>query len=205
MDKPAPAAHPIHPLAAQRWSPHAFDPKRTVDDKALASLLEAARWSPSSYNEQPWAYVLGRLHEDPQSHARVLSCLVPGNQRWAKDAPVLMIAVAKLNFDRNGKPNRHHMHDVGQSLAWLTMQAESMGLRVHQMAGIDPDACRRELGIPEGWEPATGVAIGYPGPVDQLPDDLKARETAARSRKPLSDHVFIGQWGAALPAVSAGV
>jgi len=197
MDKPVPTDLPVHPLVRQRWSPRAFDPGRTVDDASLAALLEAARWSPSAYNEQPWAFVIGRRKEQPGAHARVLSCLTPANQRWARDAAVLMIAAAKLTLDYNGKPNRHAMHDVGQALAWLTVQAESMGMRVHQMAGIDLEACRRELGIPEGWEPATGVAIGYEGRVEQLPEDLREREMAPRTRKEVGAFAFVGVWGGA--------
>lgn len=195
MDKPAPTDVPVHPLVRQRWSPRAFDPSRPVTDDTLRSLLEAARWSPSCFNEQPWAYIFGRLHQEPEAHARLLSCLLPANQRWAKDAPLLLIAAAKGAFDKTGKPNRHAAHDVGQSLAWLTVQAESMGLRVHQMAGIDQDRCRTELGIPDGWEPITGVAVGYEGSPDQLPEDLRERDLAARVRKGVGEWAFTGKWG----------
>lgn len=196
MDRPAPTEVPVHPLVRQRRSPRAFDPSRPVDDAALRSLLEAARWSPSSFNEQPWAYIFGRLHQEPDAHARLLSCLTPGNQAWAKHAPLLMIAAAKAAFDKNGKPNRHAGHDAGQSLAWLTVQAESMNLRVHQMAGIDHDRCRTDLGIPPGWDPITGVAVGHEGPLDNLPEDVRARETAPRNRRPVAQWAFTGTWGA---------
>lgn len=195
MDKPAPTEVPLHPLVRRRWSPRAFDPARPIDDATLRSLLEAARWSPSSFNEQPWAYILGRLHEEPDAHARILSCLSPGNQAWAANAPLLMIAAAKATFDRNGKPNRHATHDVGQSLAWLTVQAESMNLRVHQMAGIDLDRCRTELSIPAGWDPITGVAVGYAGSPDTLPEDVRAKETSPRVRRPVAQWAFNGRWG----------
>lgn len=193
MEKPAPTRQPVLNLISNRWSPLAFDPGRPVDDKSLLSLLEAARWAPSSFNEQPWAFILARRADD--KFPTVLDCLVPGNQRWARDAPVLIITVAKHNFEKNGKPNRHAMHDIGTAMAWLTVQAESMGLQVHQMSGIDIEKCRTNLGIPDGWEPATGVAIGWPGKSDQLPDDLKARETSPRTRKELSQVVFHGKWG----------
>lgn len=196
MRNPAPADFPVHELARERWSPRAFDPKRSVDEATLRSLLEAARWAPSAYNEQPWAYVHAR-REDPESFARILSCLVPGNQRWAKDAAVLMISAAKLALDRTGQPNRHAFHDVGQAAAWLTVEAESRGLRVHQMAGIELEKCRSELGVPEGWEACAGLAIGYEGRADQLPDDLKQRESAPRSRRPQSQWAFSGRWGTA--------
>src|SRR5262245_27002228 len=149
MDKPAPTDHPVHDLVRQRWSVHAFDPARSVPLPTLLSLLEAARWAPSSYNEQPWAFTVAR-REDAASFQRLLGCLVPGNQVWARNAAVLIITAAKLNFEKSGKVNRCAMHDVGAAAAWLTIQAESMGLRVHQMAGIDPEACRANLGIPPG-------------------------------------------------------
>jgi nitroreductase len=196
MDKPAPTDIPVHPLVRQRWSPRAFDPSRPVDDATLRSLLEAARWSPSCFNEQPWAYILGRMHQEPDAHARILSCLTPANQAWARNAPLLIIAAAKAAFDKNAKPNRHATHDVGQSLAWLTVQAESMTLRVHQMAGIDPDRCRTQLGIPAGWDPITGVAVGSAGPLDILPEDVRVRETAPRVRRPVAEWAFTGAWGA---------
>ncbi|MBC7833676.1 MAG: nitroreductase family protein [Phycisphaerales bacterium] len=203
MDKPAPASHDVHPLVSKRWSPLAFDPARPVDDATMASLLEAARWAPSSYNGQPWVYIVGRKQE-AASHARVLGCLVEANRRWAKDAPALMIGVARQSFAHNGKPNRHAAHDVGAASAWLTVQAESMGLRVHQMAGIDAEACREKLAIPEGYEALTGIAVGYAGTMGQLPEDLRQRERGERMRKPQSEFVYDGVFGGAAGWVKKG-
>lgn len=197
MRKDAPTEFPVHELVRQRWSTHAFDTGRSVDPKSLASLLEAARWAPSSYNEQPWIYIAAR-REDAPDFARILGCLVPGNQAWAKDAAVLMIGCARQTFTRNGNPNRHAAHDLGAASAWMTVQAESLGLKVHQMAGIDVEKCRAELKLPEGCEPMSGVAIGFPTTPDKLPADLQAREKAPRSRKPMAEIVFKGVFGTRL-------
>ncbi|MGH9779288.1 MAG: nitroreductase family protein, partial [Candidatus Acidiferrales bacterium] len=131
----------------------------------------------------------------PQEYARLLGCLVEGNQAWAKSAPVLMLSVAKLNFDRGGKPNAHAWHDVGLAAMSLVVQATALGLWVHQMAGILPDKARELYSIPEGWEAVAGFALGYYGDPKSLPQNLEKRETAPRSRKPLEKFVFTGGWG----------
>lgn len=132
--------------------------------------------------------------ESPDDYARVLSCLNERNQTWAKTAPVVMSTVAKLRMDRTGQPNRHAFHDIGLAMGNLSVQATSLGLFVHQMAGILPDRAREVLGIPEGYEAVTGVAIGYKADPDQLPPELKKREESPRTRKPATDFVFQGEW-----------
>jgi nitroreductase len=183
------AAAALHPLLRDRWSPRAFA-DRPVDSATLGSLLEAARWSPSSYNEQPWSFIVAR-RGDPE-FARVLRCLVPGNQVWARSAAVLLIALARMHFARNGEPNWHALYDLGQAAAHLTFQASSMGLVVHQMAGIDRDCIRAEFRLPDGLEPATAIAIGYLGDPQSLPEPLREREGLPRERKSLEEMVFSG-------------
>ncbi|HET6202027.1 MAG TPA: nitroreductase family protein [Planctomycetota bacterium] len=199
MDRPAPVAHPIHELLARRWSPRAFD-ARPVEPEKLRILLEAARWAPSSFNEQPWSYLLA-TREEAEGFARMLECLVEGNRLWAKEAPVLMLAVASLRFARNAKENRHAFHDVGLATENLAVQATAMGLFVHQMAGILPERAREVFAIPEGHEAATGIALGYPGDPASLPEKLRAAEAAPRTRKPLEAFVFSGRWGSVAPVV----
>ncbi len=199
MEKPVKTDFPIHDLLARRWSPRAFS-ERPVEPDKLRRLLEAARWAPSSYNEQPWAYLVATL-EDAAEHARLLSVLVEGNIAWAKRAPVLMLSIAKLNFEHNGKPNRHAFHDVGLASANLVLQATAMGLAVHQMAGFHAEKARELFGIPEGWEPVAAIALGYPGEPDALPEPIRQRELAPRTRKPLGQFVFTGRWGEASPLV----
>ena len=200
MEKPTRNDYPIHDLLRRRWSPRAFADRPVEPDK-LRSLLEAARWAPSSYNEQPWAFLVA-TKDQPDDFAEVLGCLVPGNQAWAKNAPVLMLSFAHLSFDRNQQANRHAYHDVGLAAACLTFQATAEGLAVHQMAGIEVDKIRTTFAVPQGWDPVSGIAVGYPGDPASLPEQLRQRELAERVRKPLSSFVFSGTWGTAAPLVA---
>jgi nitroreductase len=192
MKKSARTNHQIHDLLTHRWSPRAFS-GRMVEKEKILVILEAARWSPSSYNEQPWSFIVA-TKDNPEEHEQLLHCLSEGNIRWAKFAPLLMISVAKLIFERNGKPNRHAFHDVGLAVGNLVIQATHLGLHVHQMAGILIDKIRETYKIPETHEPVTGIAIGYYGNIDQLPEDLRERELADRTRKPLGEFVFSRSW-----------
>jgi len=193
MHKRAPTDFPVHDLIAERWSPRAFS-DRSVAPDVLQSLFEAARWAPSSSNEQPWAYIVA-TKDDPENFAKLLSVLVPFNATWAQHAPVLALAVAKLSFEKNATPNRNAQYDVGAASAWLTVEATSRGLFVHQMAGYDHDKARQVFDIPAGWEPIAAMAIGYPGDPDSLPQPLRDREVAPRTRKPISMFVMSGGWG----------
>jgi len=193
MHNPAPVDHPVHDLIRHRWSPRAFS-SRAVDGETLRVVLEAARWAPSSYNEQPWSWIVV-TGEQPDDFARLLACLAPGNQAWARHAPVLMLSVAKLAFDRNGKPNRHALHDTGLASAQLAVQATAMGLAVHFMAGFDGAKARRAFAIPQGFEPGAAAALGYPQPLERLSEEGRAQEPAPRQRKPLRDFVFSRTWG----------
>lgn len=193
MEKPAVTQYPIHDLLKRRWSPRAFSNRR-IEPDTLRSLLEAARWAPSSYNEQPWAFIVA-TKQDQAEYARLLSCLVDGNVQWAQHAPVLMVSVAKLYFDEGHERNRHALHDVGLAAANLVTQATALGLAVHQMAGIFPDKVRELYGIPEDYEPVAGIALGYPGDPQSLPERLSKRELGPRERRPLAEFVFSGRWG----------
>jgi nitroreductase len=193
MNKPASTDHPVHELIRVRWSPRAFSEK-PVPAEALRSLFEAARWSPSSSNEQPWAFLVA-TKDETTAYAKLLSTLVEGNQAWAKNAPVLAIAVSELAFARNGRPNRNAFYDTGAAVAHLTTEATARGLFVHQMAGFDPQKAIEVFSIPAGWEPIAAFAIGYPGDVASLPETLRERELSARTRKPLAEFVMSGSWG----------
>jgi len=201
MRKPAESSSPLHEFIRERWSPRAFA-ERSVEPEKIRSLLEAARWAPSSYNGQPWTYFVA-TKDEPEEFARLASCLVEGNA-WAKRAPLLLLSVAATHFAHNGEPNRHAFHDVGLATQNLVLQAQAMGLVVHQMAGFLPERACELYQIPVGQEPLAILAIGYPGEVSDLPERLRARETAPRSRKPLSDIAFSGKWGAATPLLQDG-
>jgi nitroreductase len=179
----------IHELLARRWSPKAFS-KLPVEPGKLVQLFEAARWSPSSYNAQPWAFIVA-TREDAEGYNRLLSTLVDVNRQWAQQAPVLILAVAKLDYNHVARPNRHALYDLGQAVANLTVQATALDLHIHQMGGFDPQAARELLAIPTGYEPVAVLALGYQ---EGLPPD-----PAARTRKPLSDFVFSGSWGRPSP------
>lgn len=197
---PAPTAVPILDLMTYRWSPRAFDP-RAVEPEKLRGLFEAARWAASSYNAQPWFFLVA-TKDDPGNFQRVLDCFVEFNQGWAKHAPVVALSVARLKFEHNGQPNRHAFHDVGQAAANLALEAVALGLQIHQMAGINPEKARATFAIPEGFEAVAGIALGYPGDPASLPDPLRERELAPRTRKPASSFVFTGSWGTASPIVT---
>jgi len=191
--------YPISELIAERWSPYAFD-NRLVPDADLRLLFEAARWAPSSYNEQPWSYIVA-TRDNSEQFQRLLSCLVDANQVWAQAAPVLALGVVSLKFARNAKDNRAAVHDLGLASGNLVLEATARGLFVHQMIGILPDRAREIYGIPEGYEAWTGIAIGYRGDPTSLPDPLRERERAPRQRKPLQEFVFNGKWGNPSPLV----
>nr|MBI3613172.1 nitroreductase family protein [Nitrospirota bacterium] len=197
MEKPASPDHPIHELLLRRWSPRAFSSRR-VEPEQLRCLLEAARWAPSSNNAQPWSFLVA-TQDDPEEYQRLLSCLREGNIRWAKQAPVLLISVTRLNFEDGRQPNRHAFHDVGLAAANLTLQATTMGLAVHQMAGFFPEKVKEIYAVPADHEPVTAIALGYPGDPATLPDDLRARESATRTRQPIGSFVFSGRWGQRSP------
>jgi nitroreductase len=193
IEKAAHTDYPIHDLLRRRWSPRAFS-ERSVEPQKLYSLFEAARWAPSSNNEQPWSFVMA-TKDDPEPYARLLHCLNQRNQLWAQRAPVLMLSVARMAFSDDNSLNRHAFHDVGQAIADLTVEATDQGLWVHQMAGFDVERARRELAIPAGYEPVAMVAVGYYGDAARLPEQLQQRERAPRRRKTTSEFVFNGRWG----------
>jgi nitroreductase len=199
MEKPAPADHPLHDLIARRWSPRAFS-GQPIEDEKLLSLLEAARWSASSFNDQPWNFIVAR-QADTLAYRNMLEILVPGNRAWAHAAPVLMLAVARKTFRHNDKPNAVALYDTGAAANSLTLQALSMGLFIHQMAGFDAQKAIDMFKLPENVQPIAVIAIGYPGEPSNLPDDLRESELKERTRLPLADFVFKDEWGNTAPFI----
>lgn len=197
MDKPAGAQYPIHDLLRTRWSPRVFS-EQAVEAETLRSLWEAARWSPSSANEQPWRFIVA-TKDNPAEYGRLFGCLLEGNQRWVFRAPVLLLSVASLRFEDEGTPNRHALHDVGLATENLIIQATALGLFVHPMAGFRVEKAREEYQIPEGYEPVAMMTIGYAGDPSVLPDDLREREFRPRRRKSIDEFVFAGSWGHSSP------
>jgi nitroreductase len=185
--------HPIEDLLSRRWSPYAFA-DRDVSTDDLRALFEAARWAPSSHNEQPWSYVVA-LRGDAAAFERLLSCLVEANQVWARHAPVLALGITRETFVRDGKPNAAARHDLGLAAGNLLAEATARGLAVHQMIGILPDRAREGYAIPEHSTALTALAIGYAGDPASLPEHLRERDLAPRKRKPLAEFVFGARWG----------
>ena len=197
--KNAATDHPILKLLAERWSPYGFE-DRPVPEADLRSLFEAARWAASSYNEQPWYYLVA-TKEDAPEFERLLGCLVEANQAWAKTAPVLVLGVVSLQFARNKQDNRAAVHDLGLAAGNLLVEATARGLWVHQMIGILPDKARQVYQIPEHFEAWTALAIGYKADPARMADALRERDLTPRQRKPLGKFVFAGKWGQSSPIV----
>ncbi len=183
----------IHKLIEKRYSPRAFSDKQIEEDK-IVSLLEAARWSPSSMNEQPWRFIVG-IKGDGDTYDKIFESLMQTNQAWAKNAPLLILSIAKEYYDRNKQNNRHAEYDLGQAIALLSLQATSLDLFLHQMGGFNIDKAKDLFNIPEGYVPMSVIAIGYLGNADELPEQFKSREKAIRNRKDLSELVFEESFG----------
>jgi nitroreductase len=179
--------YPVHELIRQRWSPRAFSAQQ-VAPEALEQVLEAASWAFSAMNEQPWRYIYAHK-SDTEAFNRLLSCLLPANQAWAKHAPVLILSLVKTHYD-NGTLNRTAMHDVGAANATLFLEATALGLHGHVLGGFDMARTREVLNLPESLEPVAFISLGYVGTPDQLDEPFRARETAARKRKPLVEFAF---------------
>ena len=181
--EPMSGTYPIHDLIANRRSGRSLSPQ-PLDAATIGSLLEAARWAASCSNEQPWNFIVTEKEKQQQSgHDRLLACLVDFNIEWAQHAPLLILSVARLNFAATGKPNRHALYDVGQAGANLALQATALGLLAHPMAGFDVEKARREFAIPADHEPATVIAVGYPGNPAALSDKTSEKENSLRDRE----------------------
>jgi nitroreductase len=186
-------------VIANRRSARAFS-SRSIEPAVLARLFDAARSASSASNEQPWRFIVGAraAGATPQERGtfdRIAATLVPFNAGWASKAPVLALSIAQMNSEKSGKPNRYAFHDVGQAAAQLALAAAAEGLSAHQMGGFDVEKARDAFQIPAGYEPVAAIAIGYPGSGEDLPENLREREHAPRSRRPLHDIVFAGGWG----------
>lgn len=181
----------IHPLIRQRWSPRVFQNKE-IEQEILDQLFEAARWAASSSNEQPWRFIYAYRGTDAYKH--IFNCLSDFNRKWTGNAPVLMLTAIKEHFD-GGKENYHALHDLGLAMGNFTFQAQQEGIAVHHMAGVDWKKAQEKFDVPEGYHIATAVAVGYyGGDLDDLPEDLRKKETARRKRKEVSEIAAEGRW-----------
>lgn len=180
-------------LIKKRKSPVAFADKE-VTKEHLDQLFEATRWAASCFNEQPWRFIVATENQK-ELYSRVLNGLNPHNQKWAQNAPVLMLTFAKKTFEMNGKPNMHSWHDLGLAVGNMSAQATAMGLYIHQMGGIVRDNIQQNFEIPEDYDIVSGIALGYKLDIEEVPEDLKERERKGRARKALNEIVFDEDWG----------
>ncbi|MBS3963553.1 MAG: nitroreductase family protein [Methylomonas sp.] len=194
LSKPATTAIQLHDIIQNRWSPRAFDPSKPIADDDLTALLEAARWAPSCFNDQPWRFVVCVKHNDDAAWNALLACLAEKNQLWARHAPVLILAVAMRDFGHNGQPNRWSAYDTGAASMGLCLQATALGLIVHQMGGFDADACRLALNLPADCTPMSVLAVGHQAEADTLDDRFRAGETGPRQRAALTERFHFGRW-----------
>lgn len=183
---------PILKVIASRYSPRAFS-DRPVSDRDLELILEAARWAPSSMNEQPWRFLVTR--QAGEGYDAMIATLTGNNPRWAVRAPILMLVMAHRQLSRIGVANPHARHDVGLAVAQLTLQATHMGMGLHQLGGFDAGKARAAFAIPEDLDLVSIIALGWPGDPEELPEDLRERERVRSTRKPLSELVSYGRLG----------
>jgi nitroreductase len=187
LDRIAATDHPVMDVLAGRWSPRAFDTTAPLDEQKLSSALEAARWAPSANNVQPWRFLVAR--RGTAEHAAIVETLLGFNQVWAGDAAALVVAIAE-DENAEGQLLATASYDLGQAVAHLSVQAHHDGLHVHQMGGFDRDALRARFGLEERFRPVTVIALGDLGDPALLPDGLRERESAPRSRRPLSESLL---------------
>lgn len=180
MPKSTDIHYPIHELIRNRRSIRAFSPD-AVDQEKINSLFEATRWAPSSTNEQPWVYIYA-TRDQVNLWDKMFEALDEGNKLWAKDAPLLILSLARKEFTRYEGPNAHALYDLGGANAFLSLQAVELGLQVRQMAGYNASIARQNFNIPDEFILGVFIAVGYPGDPGILPDKLRKRETAPRER-----------------------
>jgi nitroreductase len=195
MHKRADTSVPIHEILALRWSGRAFNRKKAVNREQLISLLEATRWAPSCFGDEPWRYLVWDRLRDETGWRKAFDCLSPGNRAWVKNAPLLLLSTADSNFVKNGKPNRWGQHDTGAASENLCLQAAAIGLMAHQMGGFDVAKIREAFTIPEHYSCMAMIAVGHPASPEILEGELRERELAPRVRQSLASRFFEGEWG----------
>jgi nitroreductase len=184
----------IHPLLAQRYSGVSYDADRHPDHGQLLALAEAGRWAPSCFGDEPWRFLFCSRQLNPTAWQNAFDCLMPGNQAWCEQAPVLVITCADTLFRHNDKPNSFGAYDTGAAAMSICIQAASMGLMTHQMGGFNRDKARELFDIPPRYQPLAMMSIGYQLPQDRLPEAFREKELRARQRQPLASRFFNGAW-----------
>jgi nitroreductase len=194
MHNPAITQVNIDETIANRWSGRAYDATKSVNTGQITALLEAARWAPSCFGDQPWRFLVWDKNTDTPAWQQAFDCLVPGNQAWVKDASVLILTCADTVFNHNQQPNRWAQYDTGAAAENLCLQAASMGLMAHQMGGFNADLTREKFNIPAQFIPMAMICVGYAADISTVTGEALTRETAARSRRPLNELFFANGW-----------
>ncbi len=184
----------INELIASRWSGRAYDAQRLLSREQIIALLEAARWAPSCYGDQPWRFIIFDKATADDAWSKALDCLAEGNRQWAQAAPMLLLACADSVLSKTGDNNRWGQYDTGAASENLCLQAAAMGLMTHQMGGFDAEKCRQVFAIPEQFTPMAMITVGYQLPEDAITGDMREREYSQRSRNPLGDNFFEAGW-----------
>lgn len=192
----------IHELITARWSGRAYDSGKLVSREQIIALVEAARWAPSCFGDQPWRFIVLDKATNEVAWKKALMCLAEGNQSWAKEAPLLLLACADSVLSQNGKPNRWGQYDTGAASENLSLQATALGLMVHQMGGFDVKKIKAEFSIPEQFTPMAMMTVGYQLAEEVIPDDMREREYNARARNTLDENFYEGYWGKPIIAFS---
>jgi len=195
MLKPAITQVPINVTIANRWSGRAYDASKQVSHEQIIALLEAARWAPSCFGDEPWRFIVWDKNTDKNAWQQAFECLVPGNQGWVKDSPVLMLVCADSLFNHNQTPNRWGQYDTGAAAENLCLQASHMGLMAHQMGGFNADKAREQFAIPAQYMPMAMLCVGYAADIATVTGEALTREMAERKRKPLGELFFADSWG----------
>lgn len=174
-------------ILEQRYSGYSFDPLKHVTHNQIISLIKAAQLTPSSYNEQPWNFIISDKTTNPEAYNITLSSLAEGNKKWAKDAQLLVVIATSIHSVATNEPNQWAQYDTGAAAFSMTIQATALGLMTHQMAGFDRSKITELLGLPKDVIPMSIMAIGY--------EDLARSKIQPRRRKPIGDNFFQGMWG----------
>ncbi len=195
MLKPAITQVPINETIANRWSGRAYDASKQVSHEQIIALLEAARWAPSCFGDEPWRFIVWDKNADASAWQQGFECLVPGNQGWVKDSPMLMLVCADTLFGHNQTPNRWSQYDTGAAAENLCLQASHMGLMAHQMGGFNADKAREQFAIPAQYTPMAMICVGYAADIATGTGEALTREMVERKRKPLGELFFADSWG----------
>ena len=198
LNKPAVTGSPIHDLLATRWSPRAFDVTKSVSREQVLALVEAARWAPSCFGDEPWRLIVWDRQKDARSWQKAFDCLAEGNQVWVKNTSLLILVAADPQFRHNGKDNRWAQYDSGAAGMSVCLQAVALGLAAHQMGGFDTAKLHTAFDIPENITLVSMIAVGYQAEAKILNGDVREQELAPRKRRPLSENFFEAGWGVPL-------